>query len=77
MLWPQSEVPHLHLERAKDREGGSESVWCADYWLRECSGKGWWWRQLKEANKPLGRPKVSENGFQNERLPTLINLKNC
>jgi hypothetical protein len=27
--------PHLHLERASDREGGSRTAWCADYWSGE------------------------------------------
>jgi hypothetical protein len=31
-LRPQLEAPHLYLERARDREGGSETAWCADYW---------------------------------------------
>jgi hypothetical protein len=27
-----SEVPRLHLERARDHEQGLESAWCANYW---------------------------------------------
>ncbi len=23
---------HLHLERARDCEGGSRTAWCTDYW---------------------------------------------
>ncbi len=52
MVRPQSEAPCLDLERARDLEGGSETAWCADYWLGECPGRGWWWRELKQANKP-------------------------
>ncbi len=33
---PQSEAPSLHLERARDYDGSSETVWCSDYWRREC-----------------------------------------
>ncbi len=39
-----------HLERAREREGRSETAWCAAYW--ECPGRGFWWQELKEANKP-------------------------
>jgi hypothetical protein len=28
---PQSEAPGLHLERARDRAGGSRTAWCTDY----------------------------------------------
>ncbi len=31
MLRPQLEAPCLHLKRARDREGGSGTAWCADY----------------------------------------------
>ncbi len=51
----QSEAPHCHLERARDREGGSETAWCDDApTIGEGSaqaGDGWW-RELKKANKP-------------------------
>ncbi len=42
MRLPQSEAPHLHLERARDREGGLESAWCTDYWRGECPGRAQW-----------------------------------
>ncbi len=32
MPWPKSEALGLHLERARDCEGGSRTDWCADYW---------------------------------------------
>ncbi len=51
---PQLEAPHLHLERARDHEGGSKTNWCIDYWREDCPGRGWWWRDLKEGNKPPG-----------------------
>jgi hypothetical protein len=35
-----SEAPRLHLERARDREGSSETAWCADYWQGECQAGG-------------------------------------
>ncbi len=37
-LW--SEAPCLHLERARDREGGSKTAWCTDCWRGECLGRG-------------------------------------
>jgi hypothetical protein len=40
MPQPQSAVPHLHLERARDREGGSEIAWSADYWRGGVPGQG-------------------------------------
>jgi hypothetical protein len=33
------------------RAGRSETACCADYWQGECLARGWWWRELKEANK--------------------------
>ncbi len=36
-LRPQLEAPHLYLERARDREGGSATAWCADYWGGGCA----------------------------------------
>ncbi len=38
------EAPGLHLERARDRVGGSRTAWRADYWRGECPALGWWWR---------------------------------
>jgi hypothetical protein len=39
----------LHLERPRDRESGTKTAWCADYWRGECLGTGWWWRESKLA----------------------------
>jgi hypothetical protein len=30
----------FHFERARDRESGSETAWCADYWQGKCPGRG-------------------------------------
>ncbi len=49
---PQSEALCLHLERARDREDGSETAWCTENQQGERPGMGWWWRELKQANKP-------------------------
>jgi hypothetical protein len=35
------EAPGLHLERARDHEGGPRTAWCADYWRGECLARGW------------------------------------
>jgi hypothetical protein len=42
MLRPLSEATRAHLERARDREGGSRTAWCIDYWRWECLARGWW-----------------------------------
>jgi hypothetical protein len=34
------ELHCLHLERARDCEGGLGTAWCADYWRGECPGRG-------------------------------------
>jgi hypothetical protein len=61
MPLPWLAVPRLHLERARDHEGGSEIAWCTDYWWEECLVRGWWWwRELKEVNKPPCSPKFTK-----------------
>ncbi len=60
----QSEVPCLHLERARDREGGSKTAWCADCWQGECLGMGQWWRELKEVNKPPCQSKFTKTALK-------------
>ncbi len=62
MPQPYSEAPDLHLERARDRMGGSRTAWCADYWRGECPVQGWWWRGSQKTNKPSKSPKIDENG---------------
>jgi hypothetical protein len=66
------EALHLHLERARDREGSSETAWCTDYWRGECPGRGCWWRELKLANQP---EEINKNGAKNGQFPTLSVLK--
>jgi hypothetical protein len=58
------------LRKARECEGGSKTAWCADYWWRECLGGG----GVEEANKPMPA-QIHENGAENGRFPTLINLK--
>ncbi len=58
----QSEAPDQHLERARDRVGGSKTAWCADYWRGECPVRGWWWRRSQKSNKPSKLPERYENG---------------
>jgi hypothetical protein len=31
----------------------------------ECSGRGWWWREIKEENKPSSRAKMHKNSAKN------------
>jgi hypothetical protein len=38
MLRLKLEAPGLHLERARDRNGGSKTAKCANYWWGECPG---------------------------------------
>jgi hypothetical protein len=40
----------------KELETGSDIAWCTNCGQGECPGMGWWWRELKEANKPTCRP---------------------
>jgi hypothetical protein len=40
MPQPKSEAPNLHLERARDRVGGSRTAWCANYWRGGGLGPG-------------------------------------
>ncbi len=57
MPWPQSEASRLHLERARDHEGGSKTAWCADYWQEEVPGQRVVMEGVKEAKKPPCQPK--------------------
>jgi hypothetical protein len=50
MPQPLSEALCIHLERARDREGGSRTVWYTDYWHWECPTQEWWWRESKKSN---------------------------
>ncbi len=45
-------APGLHLERARERAGGSRTAWCTDYWRGECPAQGWWWRDSKKSYIP-------------------------
>ncbi len=35
----------------------------------ECPGRGWWWRVLKEANKPPCRPKYTKKALKTGGFP--------
>jgi hypothetical protein len=37
---PKLEAPRLHLERTRDREGGSRTAWCTDYGWGGVPGPG-------------------------------------
>ncbi len=73
---PQSEAPHLLLERARDRKGGSKTAWWADYWRGEgCLGRGWSWRELKESNTLPYRPKYTKTAKKNWRFLHILAYK--
>jgi hypothetical protein len=62
---PQSEDKRLHLERARDREGSSKTVWYTNFWRGECPSIRWWWRESNESDVPPCRQKcmeTAENG---------------
>jgi hypothetical protein len=42
------------------------------YWCGECPGRGWWWREPTESNKP---PWNVQKLCQNVRFPSLLDLK--
>jgi hypothetical protein len=66
----------LHLERARDFEHGIESAWCTDYWQGEFLGRGWGWRELKEANKHPSHLKCLKTASKTHLL-TLKNAENA
>jgi hypothetical protein len=68
-------VLRLYLLRARDHDGGLEIAWFTDYWRGECPSRGWWWRELKEANKPPCRPKYTKKQHQKLAVTTLFGLK--
>jgi hypothetical protein len=65
----------LHLERASDREGGSSTVWCADYWqggsARPEGGGGGSQRSQKSL---LSHPECTKR-CKNGQFNTLIDFK--
>jgi hypothetical protein len=66
------EALHLHLERARDREGSSETAWCTDYWRGECLVRGVLVEGVKGANQP---EEITKNRAKNRQFPTLSVLK--
>ncbi len=68
-LW--LEALRLHIERARDYEGGSETAWCANYWRGECPGNRWS-RELKEANKTPCQPKYTKAAPKTGGFPHLL-----
>jgi hypothetical protein len=68
----QSEAQHLHSQRARDREGSSETAWCVDYWQGECLGKGWRWRELIEANKPARQPNYTKTALFGLKITKML-----
>jgi hypothetical protein len=62
MLGRSWEAPGLHLERARDRSGGSRTAWRADYWQGECPAWGWWWTDSLKSYKPSQPYEIAKNG---------------
>ncbi len=57
---PQSEVLRLHIERARDREGSSETAWCTNYQQGECPCRWRCWRQISpQADRNIQKQEVS------------------
>jgi hypothetical protein len=73
---PWSEVPDLHLEKARDRVGGSRTAWYADYWRGECPAGGWWWRGSLKSNKPSMPLEIYENREKRAVSRTFWLIKN-
>ncbi len=74
MLHLPLEIPLLHLERARECEGCSETAWCTNYWQGEFLGRRWLWKELKETNKHPSCPKYTKTA-PNTGGPALIGLK--
>ncbi len=72
MARPLSEALCMHLERARDPEGSTRTVWYADYWHWECPTQEWWWRESKKSNKPSEPPGMYENGAKTASFPHLL-----
>jgi hypothetical protein len=65
--WPWSEVPRLHLKRARDCEGGSAIACCADFGGGSNLAGGGGGRSHKIRN--------IQNSPQKRRFPRFIDLK--
>jgi hypothetical protein len=73
---------NLHSERARDGEGSSETVWCANYWWGECPGRGVVEGVRGGKKSPhAGRKtrkrlaEIHKNGVEIWQFPALIDLK--
>ncbi len=75
MLRLQSEAPNIHLERARDRVGGSRTALCADYWRGECPVRGWWQRGSQKQNKPSKPPEIHDNGKKTGGFASVLAYK--
>ena len=69
------EAPGLHLERARDRAGGSRTAWCADYWRRECPAQGWWWRYSWKSYMTSQPYEIAENGEKTDGFAHVLAYK--
>jgi hypothetical protein len=41
----------------------------------ECPGKGWWWRESKESNKPPKLPGMNRNSAKTAGFPHFLTYK--
>ncbi len=55
-------APGLHLERARDRAGGSRTAWRADYWRGGVPGLGVGWSDSLKSYKPSQPYEIAKNG---------------
>ncbi len=55
-------APGQHLERARDRAGGSRTALRADYWRGESPAWGWWWSDSLKSYKPSQPYEIPKNG---------------
>jgi hypothetical protein len=65
------EASRLHLERARDHEGGSETAWCALL----AGGVPRQGVVVEEGVKSPMPAKIHKNGTKNRQFPALIDLK--
>jgi hypothetical protein len=52
-------------------EGCSVTTWCAEYWRGECPSRKWWWRELKESNKPPPHLELQKKAPKTGSFPQL------
>ncbi len=75
MPWPQLEASRIHLERAREREGGSKTGWCTDYWQ---GGSAWAGCGGGGSQRSQIHPQATQKEQKQRKhrwFPSLIDLK--